>query len=69
MKQTVDMETQTKLEEPTQTKQELAPGIHIQEDLVIGQHAIFMPFSNNSYVGVTSKDEDRTLCHMTTSIN
>jgi len=38
--------------------------ISIGDDISIGQNAIFMPYNNNLYIGVSSKDEDRTLCNV-----
>ena len=30
--------------------------ISVTEDISLGQNAIFMPFNNNLYIGVTNKD-------------
>jgi len=52
------------LDEISEMKPDIGHNISISEDIVVGQTSIFMPFSNNVYVGVYHKDEERTICNM-----
>jgi hypothetical protein len=65
MKDTEEQEIQVdSLSESVQLKSDNIDSIRIGEDICVGQSSIFMPFNNRFYVGVCSRDEDRTLCNM-----
>ena len=62
-KETDDIETQTNTEE-SNDKSSDNDLISINEEISVGQNALFIPFSSNIYVGVTHKDDDRTISNI-----